>query len=142
MRNILILAVAIVSFNCCNVKRYADGVKEDTERIFISNKTYIINLSMKGIVEEKNFYEDRVLCKYVIRLRLNDLGEHPDIGQIQYPPYYSFIGDSLIDISVSEYLYKHTEVKDTIIKNKKTIFVLINSSKMQLLNQDEKTWLP
>lgn len=142
MNKIYILAVVIIAFNCCNVKKYSEAVKEDTERIFSSNKAFIHNLSMNGTVKDKFYSKDNYFNKYVLRISIYNLSDHPSINEIQYPPYYSFINDSLIDISVSEYLYNNTNVGSIFAKEINTNIVLINNNKFQLLNIDENKWLP
>lgn len=142
MRKFIILSVALFILNSCNIKHYSDAVKEDTERIFKSNKAFIHNLSINGFVTERNYYKDNTYNKYILRIKVLNISDSPSFSQLQYPPYYSFVNDSLIDISVSEFIYNNSHIGSRIDKNIKSNNIIIDNTKFQLLSNNEGVWLP
>ena len=137
-----LLCVLNLLLTSCQVKQYAEGVKEDTKRIFTNKKDYIYNLSLEGIVEKKILCNSCDINMYTLQLQLNQISEKPGISNMQYPPYYMFKGDSIITISVSKYLFDNVNEKDKIMKGTKDFEISVNEKKLIYLSKEQNKWLP
>ena len=126
----------------CQVKPLAEGVKEDTKRIFSAKKGYIYRLSFDGVVEKKMLCNNCDINKYTLELRLNQISEKPDISKMQYPPYYIFKGDSVLTISVAKDLFDIVNEKDKVAKETKDLEISVNSLKHIYLSKEKNKWLP
>lgn len=126
----------------CQVRQYGESVQEDTKRIFTSNKNYIVNLSIEGIIVRKSICEKCKINRYSLVLKINNLSVKPDFGKLQYQPYYFFSGDSLLTISVPKELYQNAFEQNIIRKDSNEFEIFVNNNKYQYLSKEEYMWLP
>ncbi|MCH4895568.1 hypothetical protein E0494_02495 [Marinilabiliaceae bacterium JC040] len=134
------IALLFVGFNACN---YAQAIKKETIKTFNSRKRFMTELGFVGVIHRKNICEDCNINfnRYSLKIKLIELGDKPEFGESQYPPYYSFEKDSILNISVNETLYNNVEVMDTIKKKSKFLTINIKLTELQYLSSEKKEWL-
>ena len=87
---IAILVLSILIYKSCEYTRYADAVIEESRNRFDNQKKYIYNLSFDGQIIDKDFHSNYEICKYTIKIQLNNLNIRPIISNYEYPPYFRF----------------------------------------------------
>ena len=117
---IIYILLSMLIFSSCDYKKYTEGVKKDTQRIFNQNKNYIYRLAFEGKITEKKFCKECAFNKYTLKLEIDQLSEKPVISNIQYQPYYDFENDSVLNIAVSKELFEQVKEKDTVYKEKES----------------------
>lgn len=143
MKHILLLIFSLnLLMTSCQVKQFGEGVRNDTKRIFFTNKDYIYSLAFEGIVTNKEVCNNCNINKYNVRMTLSGLSKKPDISNIQYPPYYMFEGDSILTISVTKDLFDLISENDKILKGEKEPELTINGKKESYLSKKKNKWLP
>lgn len=126
----------------CQVKQFGEGVQEDTKRIFTSNKDYIVNLTIEGIIIKKSICRKCSINKYTLELKITELSEKPDFSKLQYHPYYYFSGDSLMTISVPKEVYDNSIEQDVVRKNSNEFELFVSNKRYLYLSKEKFKWLP
>ena len=140
-RLIISLIFFFILFNC-GFNRFSEGVISDTKEIFKRNKEYIYLLDFYGEVIEKKICPDCEINKYIITVKIDSISKNPLISNKQYPPYYMFINDSILDLSVNNSLFEKVEESDIIDKRSRSYTLKVNQLDIQYLSEEEYTWLP
>jgi len=138
---VLVIVVMISMFSCDSYK-YGEGVTRDTQRTFNKNKQYLYSIVFDAIMVEKMYCPNCDINKYALKMIIKDISEKPFIENSQYPPYYSFEGDSILILSVSKELYEKVNVNQKILKTYNSYDLFINNEKYNLLNKKDNAWLP
>jgi hypothetical protein len=126
----------------CDYKKYAEGIKKDTQKTFEKNKDYIYQLGFEGQIKKKTYCADCELNKYTLTLELSQLSEKPVINNVQYLPYYTFESDSILNITVSKELYEQVKERDKIYKKKESFNLTVQERELLYLNKEKYRWLP
>jgi hypothetical protein len=126
----------------CNYSKYSNGIKEETKKSFKEHKNYIYNLFFKGEIIKKEKCEKCQINKYSISLKLIRLNEKPSIGNTQYPPYYSFECDSILNITVSPNIFNQVEENEVVVKESHSSYLKIENNLILYLDSEEYQWLP
>ena len=129
-------------FSSCDYKKYAEGIKKDTQKKFDMSKNFIYRLSFEGQITKKEFCKECECCKYKLKIELSQLSEKPVLGNIEFSPYYSFENDSLLSITVSKELFEQVKEKDTVFKEKESFNLKVGEQKLFYLNKGKYKWLP
>jgi hypothetical protein len=146
----LIKSIALISclliftcFSSCDYVKYSKAIKEETITKFNTNKEFIQRISFSGYIIEKNIvYDCQNIYKYRVKLHLNKLTETPNIGNIQFNPYYSFENDSIVTISVSKDLYNNINVRSKLSKKNNSTDITIDNKLFKYLSNEKDKWLP
>lgn len=138
----VIMLLSAFIFSSCNHNKYSEGIKKDTQKTFEKNKGYIYQLTFEGQVTEKTYCKECELNKYTLTLKLNQLSETPVISNVQYPPYYTFESDSVLNITVSKELFEQVKEKDKVYKEKESFNLKVGKLELLYLNQRKYKWLP
>ena len=144
MKSLWALLISFTILTCnCNNYNYSKAVRQDTERIFNSQKDFFYNLEIKGIIFEKEFCKTCKVNKYSL---IVEIGEKISQGVLfknkQYPPYYMFFEKNKLKISVCKTLYDAVSKGDSIKKEGNSRIVLFNNKEFAILSKEEKEWLP
>ncbi len=119
----------------CNIFKYGENIKEDTDRILQTRKKEFRELGFNGIVETKIQIKNNKLAPYRLILKIDNTTETLTINNVQTPPYYLF--DSLIpqklELSVSEEIYNATNKGDRVFKSIESDSIQIDTTKFELL---------
>lgn len=75
-------------------------------------------------------------------LPLIRLNEKPSIGNTQYPPYYSFECDSILNITVSPNIFNQVEENEVVVKESHSSYLKIENNLILYLDSEEYQWLP
>lgn len=61
---------------------------------------------------------------------------------MQYPPYYTFENDTVLNITVSKELFEQVKEKDRVFKVKESFYLKVKEQELLFLNQGKYKWLP
>jgi hypothetical protein len=139
---IITMLLSMLIFSSCDYKKYAEGVKKDTQNRFNNNKSFLCRLSFEGLITKKEFCNDCELCKYKLYIKLSQLSEKPVISNSGYPPYYTFEKDSVLNIAVSKELYQQVKENDKIYKEKESFNLKLDNKELIYLNKEKNEWFP
>lgn len=139
---VIYIGLIVVMFSSCDCNKYAQGVKNDSQRTFDRNKDYFYLLSFEGRIIKKNYCKECELNKYTLTLELNRLSKKPTFGSAQFPPYYNFESDTILNISVSKKLFEEGKEEDIVIKQGESANLKLNNQEYLLLDKEKYTWLP
>jgi hypothetical protein len=126
----------------CNNNKYSEGIKKDTQKTFEKNKGYIYGLTFEGQITEKSYCKECELNKYTLTLKLNQLSEKPIISNEQYPPYYTFESDSVLNITVSKEFFDQVKERDKVYKKRESFNLKVGKLELLYLNKEKYKWLP
>lgn len=126
----------------CNNNKYSEGIKKDTQKIFEKNKGYIYGLTFEGQITEKSYCKECELNKYTLTLKLNQLSEKPIFSSEQYPPYYTFESDSVLNITVSKEFFDQVKERDKVYKKRESFNLKVGKLELLYLNKEKYKWLP
>jgi hypothetical protein len=88
------------------------------------------------------YCEECELNKYQLKFSLSSLSEKPIISNMQYPPYYTFENDTVLNITVSKELFEQVKEKDRVFKVKESFYLKVKEQELLFLNQGKYKWLP
>ena len=128
--------------SCCNNNKYSEGIKKDTQKIFVKNKGYIYGLTFEGQITEKSYCKECELNKYTLTLKLNQLSAKPIFSSEQYPPYYTFESDSVLNITVSKEFFDQVKERDKVYKERESFNLKVGKLELIYLNKEKYKWLP
>lgn len=126
----------------CNNNKYSEGIKKDTQKIFVKNKGYIYGLTFEGQITEKSYCKECELNKYILTLKLNQLSAKPIFSSEQYPPYYTFESDSVLNITVSKEFFDQVKERDKVYKERESFNLKVGKLELLYLNKEKYKWLP
>lgn len=126
----------------CNNNKYSEGIKKDTQKIFVKNKGYIYGLTFEGQITEKSYCKECELNKYTLTLKLNQLSAKPIFSSEQYPPYYIFESDSVLNITVSKEFFDQVKERDKVYKERESFNLKVGKLELLYLNKEKYKWLP
>jgi len=142
-KKLILLSFVFGSLSSCDYVKYAKAIKEETITKFNTNKEFIQKISFSGYIIEKKTCEDcQNIYKYRLKLHLNKLSEKPNIGNIQFNPYYSFENDSIVVISISKNLFDRMMLSDKLSKKNNSLYIIRNNLEYQYLSKEKDKWLP
>ena len=133
---------SIFMFSSFNYSRYRNGIKKDTQKTFEKNKGYIYGLTFEGQITEKSYCKECELNKHTLTLKLCQLSEKPVISNAQFPPYYTFESDSILNITVSKELFEQVKEKDKVYKEKESFNLKAGEKDLLYLNKEKYKWVP
>ncbi|MEI6697268.1 MAG: hypothetical protein WCO13_14535 [Bacteroidota bacterium] len=136
------MMLCIFIFSSCNYNRYGNGIIEDTHKTFERNKGYIYRLTFEGQITKKAICNECELNKYTLTLKLNQLSEKPVISNVEFPPYYTFESDSILNITVSKELFVKVKERDKVYKEKESFNLKAENNELLYLNKEQYKWLP
>lgn len=140
------LILCLLLFTCfsgCDYVKYSKAIKEEAIAKFNTNKEFIQRISFNGyIIEKKSCKDCQNVYKYRVKLHLNNLSETPNIGNIQFNPYYSFENDSTVIISISKYLYNSVNTGSELSKKNNSVDITIDNKLYRYLSKEKDKWLP
>jgi hypothetical protein len=126
----------------CEFNKYSEGVRNDTKKIFKKNKEFIYSLDFQGKIIKKKVCADCEINKYTLTIKIDSISEQPLIRNKQYPPYYTFISDSILDLSVNASLFEKVQELDGIEKRSKSHTLKVNKIVIQFISKEDFKWLP
>jgi len=127
----------------CDYVNFTKGVKNDSEKIFVSHKKFFKSLFFNGTISEKKYCAKCQFNKYQIIIDLKEKEPKTiDIGNFSYQPYYFFNDKNQLTISVTPNLYE--SVKAGLFIEKKMDSDSLTSERLQydLLSDKESQWVP
>lgn len=139
---VFLILYIVISFLGCNSCKYANAVKKDAKINYIEKKNYIYTLSFKGNVKSKEECEICDINKYRIIVNIKYLSRKVDFSDKMYLPYYSFISDSVMLLSVNYFLYKQLSIGETVNKLDNSRYLTFRDTSMELLNRETNLWIP
>ncbi len=134
--------MSIFMLSSCNNNKYSEGIKKDTQKIFVKNKGYIYGLTFEGQITEKSYCKECELNKYTLTLKLNQLSAKPIFSSEQYPPYYIFESDSVLNITVSKEFFDQVKERDKVYKERESFNLKVGKLELLYLNKEKYKWLP
>jgi hypothetical protein len=134
--------ISIFMLFSCNNNKYSEGIKKDTQKIFVKNKGYIYGLTFEGQITEKSYCKECELNKYTLTLKLNQLSAKPIFSSEQYPPYYTFESDSVLNITVSKEFFDQVKERDKVYKERESFNLKVGKLELLYLNKEKYKWLP
>lgn len=144
MKNLIhvFLSIIMISYSCDNYN-FTKGVYKDAERLFESHKKFFKSLAFKGVISERKYCEKCQLNKYQVIIDLKE--KWPDtigIGDLMYPPYYSFNEKNQLNISLAKNLYDSLKEGMLIEKKIDSDSLICDSKKYSILSHKKSQWLP
>lgn len=139
---IIYMLMSIFMLSSCNNNKYSEGIKKDTQKIFVKNKGYIYGLTFEGQITEKSYCKECELNKYTLTLKLNQLSAKPIFSSEQYPPYYIFESDSVLNITVSKEFFDQVKERDKVYKERESFNLKVGKLELLYLNKEKYKWLP
>lgn len=140
---IVFILVLLIVLYMYNIFDYAKGEQNDFRENFNSKKNFILSLSFEGKIQNK---VDEILInkkhRYSITLILNNYQPKPSISKLQYPTYYGFNNDSILNLTVSKKIFDNCKINQVIHKKNNDYSVNINGNMLLLLNKLNDKWLP
>ena len=122
-----ILIALVLICSSCNYCRFCRGVQNDFKMAENRNREYLIHVAFSGILKEKLLSTQNNNHELVIRL--SKIDSLPSLVNREYKPYFRFEGDSVLSIAVNQNIYDRALVRDTIVKEKETKFIILNGIK-------------
>lgn len=135
----IFLLISIVFYSC----HYRSAMQEETQKIIISNKTFMRTLSFSGEISEKIYCEKCQLNKYQIIITLKDVSPNniPFSNQ-SFQPYYSFNSNTRLNISVVKDLYDLAQNGVTIEKRPNSDYLIVGDQAYKFISEERYKWLP
>ena len=125
-----------------NYYKYSESINDNSKKIFERNKNFICELAFQGQVNKKELCEICGINRYTLKIKIFHLSKIPNFSISQYPPYYSFQGDSIMILAVSEELFEQVKNKDIIIKKNNSFNLNISGKEYIFLSKENHQWLP
>ncbi|TKG93830.1 hypothetical protein EYV94_16430 [Puteibacter caeruleilacunae] len=134
--------LSIFMLTSCNYFDYLKAVKKETQERFIRDKGYIYRLTFEGKITRKTYCTACEINKYELTLELKKISEKPTFSLAQYPPYYTFLNDSVVNVSVSRELFERVSEQDHVIKDKDSFNLMVDSEELLFLSKEKLKWFP
>lgn len=140
--NFTFLIVIIFSITSCNLFEYAKAIQTESKENFEKHKSYMVNSSFKGVIIKKVYCERCEINKYVLTIRLDSIYKKPSFQEAQFPPYYEFKNDTILDIVVSQSIYDEVEEKNLLLKQKHSHYISVEQLELLYLSKKHEEWTP
>lgn len=144
MKTFIFILCTIFTIIACNgtLKKYSRAIINDTKKIFTKHKEYIYETEFLGDIIDKNECRSCNINKYTLTIRLKKIINCPIFSMKQYPPYYTFITDSILSISVSKVIFDASDITKSISKKSKSLSIVLERNELQYLSDKKHEWLP
>ena len=141
MLGVVVAVIAAMSCNCCEAYYYARAVKKEAEEIFKDKKSFFQALSFKGVIIGKEKCGKCGINKFVVFVGIEEMNQDVPFKYQSYPPYYSFESDTL-SLTLTEEVFEGLKKGDLVKKKSNSRYLETDSSQLEILNKEERIWLP
>ncbi len=132
-------------FLCCLILLTVscnNGVRKDVQQNILSHKEFIRQLAIDGVILQRIYCDKCNFNKYQFKVKLNTASEKVNLGYMSFPPYYTFLNNKEIMLSVNKELYDAGNEGTPISKPGGSINVTILEESYKLLSEEKYTWIP
>ncbi len=139
----LVFILFVLPITSCKYCNLAEGVKNDSVRIFKLKKDFFLKFKIEGVIDTKKQCDSCNLNKYQIVIKLDSFKiEHINFSNRFNEPYYNFNENNMLVLSVSKNLFDLLKVQDRVAKDSNSLFMKFRNYNIPMLSEKELEWLP
>jgi hypothetical protein len=129
--------VIIFSFGCEN------ALRKETQNNIVSHKRFFLKLAFSGLISKKEYCENCSINKYQLTIVLNEIKpEKINLSDKSFEPFYHFISDSILTISIGKNFFNYTRENQMIEKSEGDDNIVVNKKGFKVLSEKKYEWLP